>query len=118
MGPSAIVGMVLMAQAMMCASDVGDELPCVTCSEALSTMEVCLPFLGGLGSDEPIPRCCLAGLRLTEMASTPETRKAVCECFRETKLDPPILLRRVELLRLSCVRNLPIASDPNQDCAT
>ncbi|XP_054786440.1 non-specific lipid-transfer protein 8-like [Prosopis cineraria] len=96
----------------------GNDVPCVACSQAMSTMVPCFEFLEGGGSGEPSPRCCLAGMQLSAMCSSAETRKAVCYCFRDAKFQPPILAQRVEQLRQACVKDLPpIPADPSQDCS-
>ena len=55
-----------------------NDVPCVACSQAMSTMAPCFEFLQGGPSSEPSPKCCLAGMQLSAWCSTPETRKAVC----------------------------------------
>ncbi|XP_028806139.1 non-specific lipid-transfer protein A-like [Neltuma alba] len=95
----------------------GNDVPCVACSQAMSAMVPCFEFLEGGGSEEPSPRCCLAGMQLRAMCSTAEIRKAVCYCFRDAKFQPPILAQRVQQLRQACVKDLPnIPADPHEEC--
>ncbi|EEF41787.1 Nonspecific lipid-transfer protein precursor, putative [Ricinus communis] len=89
----------------------------VTCTEAISTLDPCLPFLIGT---EPAPTepCCLGVERLSNEAYTKEIRREICECFK--KYGPPLCVEPEKAKQLPglCHVENPVPIDPSMDCST
>ncbi|XP_041023150.1 non-specific lipid-transfer protein 1-like [Juglans microcarpa x Juglans regia] len=90
----------------------------MTCPEALVILLPCKPFLEGALPDSPNFLCCLGVQKLTQEASTTETRRAVCQCLKNATLGFHINLDRAKQIPQLCHINDPIPIDPNVDCNT
>ncbi|KAG7963070.1 hypothetical protein I3843_09G099600 [Carya illinoinensis] len=90
----------------------------MTCPEALMILLPCKPFVEGAGSDSPGLLCCLGVQKLTQEASTPETRRAVCQCVKNAAQEFHIDLGKAKQIPQLCHINDPIPIDPEVDCNT
>ncbi|XP_011000331.1 PREDICTED: non-specific lipid-transfer protein-like [Populus euphratica] len=89
----------------------------ISCTDAISTLSPCVPFLIGL-PPTPSDACCAAAQKLDKLASTsPAQRKNLCKCFVEAIKIFPVNLEKVQRLPKLCKLHVTLPSNPNVDCS-
>ncbi|KAJ7967757.1 Non-specific lipid-transfer protein [Quillaja saponaria] len=90
----------------------------ITCKEAIRSLAPCVPFLEGSGPEQPTVSCSTGAQDLFKKATTPETRRALCDCLKNAAAQLLIKQERAKLLPQLCKINLPVPIDPNINCST
>ncbi|KAF8414167.1 hypothetical protein HHK36_002166 [Tetracentron sinense] len=88
----------------------------VSCGDAVSVLIPCGSFL--LGDDEPKPsdQCCSSAQSLNKMAETRASRRALCECLKQTGPSFGVNPERAKQLLPLCKLKLNIPISPDVDC--
>ncbi|KAL0407225.1 UNVERIFIED_CONTAM: hypothetical protein Slati_4036400 [Sesamum latifolium] len=86
------------------------------CDDAVAQLLPCSAFLKSTAG-RPSAGCCGAVRSLDKLAkSSPESRKMLCECFRDTASSFPVNLVRAAKLPKLCNVTSSIRLDPNLHC--
>ncbi|GKV14932.1 hypothetical protein SLEP1_g25733 [Rubroshorea leprosula] len=87
----------------------------ITCSEAISTLATCVPFLTG-ASPSPSAPCCEGVSKLNDEASTTKDRQVLCNCLKATAPSVGVNPERARELAPMCSVNTPVPIDPDTNC--
>ncbi|KAJ0984401.1 hypothetical protein J5N97_002757 [Dioscorea zingiberensis] len=87
----------------------------VSCGDAVNALIPCGSYLIGEGPNDPSAQCCSSAQALKKMVSTVASRRALCECFKETG---PFGVKpeRAKHLPPFCKLNLNITITTNINC--
>lgn len=82
----------------------------ITCQDAVTQLQPCLPFLTG-EADSPVFLCCQNVAKINDAASTTEIRRNLCKCFK--KIAPAIGVKpdRAKQLPQLCAVDVPVPID-------
>ncbi|RWR71828.1 non-specific lipid-transfer-like protein [Cinnamomum micranthum f. kanehirae] len=88
----------------------------VSCGDAVSALIPCGSFLIGSGPPKPSAECCQSAQTLNKMAATLATRRALCQCLKQTGPSFGVKPERAKQLPPLCKLKLNIPVSPNVDC--
>lgn len=88
----------------------------VSCSDAVNALIPCGSFLIGVGEADPSKECCASAQSLNKMATTVESRRALCECLKQTGPSFGVKPERARRLPPFCKLKLNIPVSPNVNC--
>ncbi|KAJ9176657.1 hypothetical protein P3X46_011943 [Hevea brasiliensis] len=88
----------------------------ITCAQAITTLQPCLPFLLGTASS-PNPSCCSGVQTLNKEANTTEIRRQLCQCIKTAAASAGVNPGNAKQLPGLCNVNLPVPIDPSVDCS-
>ncbi|XP_043694474.1 non-specific lipid-transfer protein AP10-like [Telopea speciosissima] len=88
----------------------------ISCSDGISTLLPCRPFLVGSGPPVPTPQCCAGAQALNQMATTREIRRSLCKCLKATAKSVGVNPVRAKQLSLLCHIQLYVPIQPDVDC--
>ncbi|KAK9133166.1 hypothetical protein Scep_012694 [Stephania cephalantha] len=90
----------------------------LTCGDAISALIPCGPFLlGSAAAPEPNAQCCSNVQSLNEQARDTATRRALCQCLKQSGPSYGVKPDRARLLPSDCKITLQIPISPNVDCS-
>ncbi|XP_059440656.1 non-specific lipid-transfer protein-like [Corylus avellana] len=89
----------------------------ISCKDAITTLIPCQPFLVGSDPASPTAACCLGAQNVVKQATTPEARKALCECFKKSGKDMGVKPEKVKQIPDLCKIDVPVPIDPDVDCS-
>lgn len=88
----------------------------ISCSDVIKDLNPCVSYLVS-GSGKPPATCCSGVKALASAASTPEDKKAACNCIKSTSKSISINAQLAQALPGNCGVTLPISVSPNTDCS-
>ncbi|KAJ8758920.1 hypothetical protein K2173_002699 [Erythroxylum novogranatense] len=88
----------------------------ITCSEAVTTLLPCLPYLVGSPDVQPTAACCIAVKSVNDQASTREVRRDLCKCFQSAAKSFPVDPDKAKAIPDLCHVQVPVPIDPTIDC--
>ncbi|KAJ9176656.1 hypothetical protein P3X46_011942, partial [Hevea brasiliensis] len=89
----------------------------ITCTQAITTLQPCLPFLLGT-APSPVPFCCSGIQTLVREATTTAIRRQLCQCIKTAAESAGVIPGNAQKLPGLCKVNFPVPTDPNVDCST
>jgi hypothetical protein len=89
----------------------------ITCLEAITTLIPCELFLVGFGPAAPSSFCCMGAENVYKQANTTQSRRVLCECFKQAALDIGALPERAKLLPQLCKIHITVPIDANVNCS-
>ncbi|XP_054791261.1 non-specific lipid-transfer protein 4.1-like [Prosopis cineraria] len=114
MNPSHFVPSLLVLLVLLAASSSSDGA--ITCDQAVGYLKPCNEYLTGPTGAKPPPACCDGAKALVAAASTPEDRKAACECAKAAAKTINVNLQNAHDLPDNCGISLPFEISPDLDC--
>ncbi|WJX37875.1 hypothetical protein P8452_25596 [Trifolium repens] len=88
----------------------------ITCSEAISSLLPCVPFLEGSLPATPSSDCCAGVTNIVNKANTTPIRRSTCQCLKNASTKFGVNVGRAKQLPQLCHVSLPFVIDPNVDC--
>ncbi|XP_039015640.1 non-specific lipid-transfer protein P5-like [Hibiscus syriacus] len=87
----------------------------MTCEEAIATLMPCKPYLT---TSEPSPTlaCCQAVATVNASASTTQSRRDLCECFRKNAPAYGVIADKAKKLPGLCAVHVPVPIYPSVNC--
>ncbi|XP_059440681.1 non-specific lipid-transfer protein A-like [Corylus avellana] len=89
----------------------------ISCMSALISLLPCQSFLVGSGPASPTAACCLGAQNVLNQATTPESRKVLCECFKKAGKDMGVKPEKAKQIPDLCKIDVPVPIDPDVDCS-
>ncbi|CAI8596478.1 unnamed protein product [Vicia faba] len=93
------------------------EIDDVTCSEAISSMLPCLPFLEGSLPPTPSADCCTGATNLFNKANTTPVKRSVCQCLKDASTKFAYKSDRAAHLPQLCHIQLSFPISASTDCS-
>lgn len=87
-----------------------------SCGDAVSALTPCGSFLIGSGPPKPSAECCQSASGLNKMAATLASRRALCQCLKQTGPSFGVKPERAKQLPPLCKLKLNIPISPTVDC--
>ncbi|CAA0835887.1 Non-specific lipid-transfer protein 4 [Striga hermonthica] len=88
----------------------------ISCSDAITKLMPCQPFLLDVGSSVSVP-CCEGAQSLSQLVgSKPEELKAACKCLKQAAAAMGVDVARAKQIPDLCSVAVPVPIDPNVDC--
>ncbi|KAL5981554.1 hypothetical protein ACLOJK_015616 [Asimina triloba] len=94
----------------------GGHVSGLSCGDAVNALIPCGSFLIGAGAAQPGKECCQSAQSLNKMSTTAESRKALCQCLKDTGPSFGVKPERAKKLPTLCKLKLNIPISPNVDC--
>ncbi|XP_058069019.1 non-specific lipid-transfer protein-like [Magnolia sinica] len=88
----------------------------VSCGDAVNALIPCGSFLLGSGAPTPSHECCQSAQSLNKLATTPTSRRALCQCLKQTGPSFGVKPERAKQLPPLCKLKLNIPISPTVDC--
>ncbi|RHN66720.1 putative plant lipid transfer protein/Par allergen [Medicago truncatula] len=107
----------LMVLSMLMTTLYASQINDITCSEAISSLLPCLPFLEGSLPATPSTDCCAGATNLFHKVDTTKIqRKNICHCLKNTSTKFGVNSKRSKQLPQLCHINLSFSVDTKIDC--
>ena len=90
----------------------------VSCSDAVNALIPCGSYLIGAGAADPSTECCASAQSLNKLAATVASRRALCECFKQSGPSFGVKPERVQRLPRFCKLKLSFPVNSNVNCKT
>ncbi|KAB1221799.1 Non-specific lipid-transfer protein AP10 [Morella rubra] len=92
----------------------------IACNDALKDLGPCQSFLvaSGPATTPPTSDCCQGAASVMKQATTTDTRKSLCVCFKDAGKNMKVNADRAKSLPKLCNLNVPVPIDPNVNCDT
>ncbi|KAG8385773.1 hypothetical protein BUALT_Bualt03G0080100 [Buddleja alternifolia] len=88
----------------------------ISCTEAVTKLMPCQPFLLGTASSVTVP-CCQGAVSLSQLiGSKPGELKSTCECLKQAAASMGVNVDRAKQLPQLCNITVTVPIDPNVDC--
>ncbi|KAK6917812.1 Bifunctional inhibitor/plant lipid transfer protein/seed storage helical domain [Dillenia turbinata] len=91
-------------------------LDAISCSDAVAALVPCESFLLGQGPAKASNSCCSSAQALNKKADTTETRRSLCECFKQISPSVGVSPDRAALLPKLCQLNVDLNISPDVNC--
>lgn len=88
----------------------------ITCLDAIVTLIPCELFLVGFGPAAPSSSCCMGAEYVYKQANTTQSRRVLCECFKQAAIDIGALPERAQLLPQLCKIHITVPIDAHVNC--
>ena len=88
----------------------------ITCDRVASDLMPCVGYITGPTGAKPPPACCDGAKALVAEATTPEDRKAACECLKQAAAIFQFNYQNAHDLPNYCNIQLPFEITPDLDC--
>ncbi|KAF8410791.1 hypothetical protein HHK36_003328 [Tetracentron sinense] len=86
------------------------------CGDAVNALIPCGSFLVGAGPPTPSNECCTSAQKLTKLAQTTATRRALCQCLKDNGPSFGVKPQRAKQLPTLCKFSLSIPISPTVNC--
>nr|XP_017241227.1 PREDICTED: non-specific lipid-transfer protein A-like [Daucus carota subsp. sativus] len=107
--------MVVLALVVNLMAEQGEALSCADLGPSVTQ---CAPFATGAMS-QPTNECCSAVKQVYSMAQTPQDRKTLCQCLKQSSSAVPgVQLSSVAAIPKICGLGINIPTNPNYNCDT
>ncbi|XP_058757486.1 non-specific lipid-transfer protein A-like [Vicia villosa] len=111
------VAVILVLCMVMTTTLHASEIDDVSCSEAVSSLLPCLPFLEGSLPATPSADCCTGATNLFNKANTTPIKRSVCQCLKDASTKFAVKPDRAAQFPQLCHINVPFPISASVDCS-
>lgn len=115
---SIVVFVPMMVLGLLVTTFDASQIDSITCSDAISSMLPCLPFLEGSAPAVPSTDCCAGAKNVFQKADTTPVRRDLCNCFKSAATKFGVNPDRIKQLPHLCGITLSFSLNPKGNCSS